>query len=78
MPTTLPSNVDRGEFRFVVVDGTGAEWRSVDEEMVSVLVPAGAKPEGPGTDAALDANRPPRSRSGRIDDNDGYVPGVEA
>ena len=36
MPTTLPSPVDRGEFRFVAVDAAGAEWRWNDDEMVWV------------------------------------------
>ena len=43
MPTTLPSPVDRGEFRFVATDTEGRQWRWVDEEMVWVLV-------GDGTD----------------------------
>ena len=34
MPTTLPSPVDRGEFRFLAVDASGAIWRWVDEDMV--------------------------------------------
>ena len=34
MPTTLPSPVDRGEFRFVAVDGAGRAWRWIDDEMV--------------------------------------------
>ena len=38
MPTTLPSPVDRGEFRFVAVDASGAAWRWVEEEMVWVRV----------------------------------------
>ena len=37
MPTTLPSPVDRGEFRFV-------------EEMVWVRVAAGTEPDETGTD----------------------------
>ena len=36
MPTTLPSPVDRGEFRFVAVDAAGATWRWSDEELVWV------------------------------------------
>ena len=36
MPTTLPSPVDRGEFRFVAVDAQGAAWRWVDEVLVWV------------------------------------------
>ncbi len=38
MPTTLPSPVDRGEFRFVAVGAAGDEWRWIDEEMVWVRV----------------------------------------
>ena len=34
MPTTLPSPVDRGEFRFVAVDAAGEVWRWIDNEMV--------------------------------------------
>ena len=34
MPTTLPSPVDRGEFRFVAVDAAGRAWRWIDDEMV--------------------------------------------
>ena len=34
MPTTVPSPVDRGEFRFVAVDADGATWHWIDEEMV--------------------------------------------
>ena len=44
MPTTLPSPVDRGEFRFVAVDASGAVWRWVDEETVWVREPAGSSP----------------------------------
>ena len=44
MPTTLPSPVDRGEFRFAAVDATGTEWRWIDEEMVWVREPDGAVP----------------------------------
>ena len=46
MPTTLPSPVDRGEFRFVAVDAGGAVWRWIDEEMVSVRQWAGPEAEG--------------------------------
>ena len=42
MPTTLPSPVDRGEFRFVAVDASGAVWRWVDEAMVWVREPEGS------------------------------------
>ena len=38
MPTTLPSPVDRGEFRFVAVDAAGRAWRWIDDEMVWVRV----------------------------------------
>ena len=38
MPTTLPSPVDRGEFRFIAVDAAGAVWRWIDDEMVWVRV----------------------------------------
>ena len=41
MPTTLPSPVDRGEFRFVAVDSEDREWHWVDEEMVWVLADNG-------------------------------------
>ena len=34
MPTTVPSPVDRGEFRFVAVDAAGATWHWIDEELV--------------------------------------------
>ena len=39
MPTTLPSPADRGEFRFVAVDASGAAWRWIDEELVWVRAP---------------------------------------
>ena len=38
MPATLPSPVDREEFRFVAVDATDAAWEWVDQEMVWVRV----------------------------------------
>lgn len=38
MPTTLPSPVDRGQFRFVAFDAAGAEWRWIDDEMIWVRV----------------------------------------
>ena len=41
MPTTLPSPVDRGEFRFVAVDSEDREWHWVDEEMVWMLADNG-------------------------------------
>ena len=34
MPTTLPSPVDRGEYRFTAVDAAGTAWRWVDGEAV--------------------------------------------
>lgn len=39
MPTTLPSPVDRTEFRFLAVDAAGAVWRWVDKDMVWVREP---------------------------------------
>ena len=36
MPTTLPSPVDRGAFRFVAVDADGTEWLWMDRELVWV------------------------------------------
>ena len=33
MSTTLPSPVDRQEFRFVAVDAAGAAWSWIDDEM---------------------------------------------
>ena len=36
MPTTLPSPVDRGEFRFVAVDAAGETWRWSEEGLVWV------------------------------------------
>lgn len=38
MPTTLPSPVNRGEFRFVAVDADGALWRWIGDELVWVRV----------------------------------------
>ena len=55
MPTTLPSPVDRGEFRFAAVDGSGAVWRWVDEEMVWVREP-------PGLSSDVDAPDPESPR----------------
>ena len=37
MSTTIPSPVDRGEFRFVALDSEGHEWHWADEEMVWML-----------------------------------------
>ena len=45
-PTTLPSPVDRREFRFVAVDAAGAMWRWIDEEMVRVRQAGGPDGEG--------------------------------
>ena len=45
MPTTLPSPVDRGGFRFVAVDASGTVWRWVDEEMVWVREAEGTPPD---------------------------------
>ena len=50
MPTTLPSPVDRGEFRFVAVDASGAVWRWVDEDMVWVREREGSSPHDNGAD----------------------------
>ena len=44
MPTTLPSPVDRAEFRFVAVDAAGAVWRWIDEDMVWVREPERSPP----------------------------------
>ena len=38
MPTTLPSPLDRGEFRFVTFNAAGAEGRWIDGEMIWVRV----------------------------------------
>ena len=38
MPTTVPSPIDRGEFRFVAVDATGSMWQWIDEGTVWVRV----------------------------------------
>ena len=51
MPTTLPSPVDRGEFRFVAVDAAGAVWHWIDKDMVwarqrAEPEPAARHPEG--------------------------------
>ena len=45
MPTTLPSPVDRAEFRFVAVGPEGTLWRWVDNEMIWVR---GAAEQGVG------------------------------
>ena len=41
MPTTLPSPVDRTEFRFAAVDAAGRTWRWIDDEIVWVRVDDG-------------------------------------
>ena len=38
-PTTLPSPVDRGGFRFVAVNASRVVWRWVDEDMAWVRDP---------------------------------------
>ena len=51
MPTTLPSPMDRDEFRFVAVDAAGRTWRWMDDELVWVRVedgPDAGPPEGGG------------------------------
>ena len=56
MPTTLPSPVDRGEFRFVAVDGAGTEWEWMDDELVWVRLgqaKAGEDDGGAECDLAL-------------------------
>ena len=53
MPTTLPSPVDRGEFRFVAVDAAGRAWRWIDDETVWVPVAEGTDPAADG-DAGRD------------------------
>ena len=44
MPTTLPSLVDCGEFRFCAVDTLGMVWRWFDEDMVWVRNPERSPP----------------------------------
>ena len=54
MPTTLPSPLDRTEFRFVAVDAAGREWRWIDDEMVWARSDAGTDAEsGPDPAPAL-------------------------
>ena len=53
MPTTLPSPVDRRDFRFVALDVTGAAWECVDREMVWVRVAEEAKLNGGARDRAI-------------------------
>lgn len=55
MPTTLPSPVDRGEFRFLAVDATGVVWRWVDEE--TVWVAAGHDEDSGDGQAAEESDR---------------------
>ena len=50
MPTTLPSPVDRGGFRFVAVDASGTVWCWIDEEVVWVREPQGSSPDDDGAD----------------------------
>ena len=45
MPTTLPSPVDRAEYRFIAAEASGTVWWWVDEDMVWVRAPEGALPE---------------------------------
>ena len=52
MPTTLPSPVDRSEFRFVAVDAAGREWRWIDGRMVWERIDAGTVAE-PRPDRSL-------------------------
>ena len=47
MPTTLPSPVDRDEFRFVAIDPKGAAWQWIDEEMLWGPVAGGADSRDP-------------------------------
>ena len=53
MPTTLPSPVDRTEFRFAAVDAVGTTWEWVDQEMVWVQVAEVADPDGGARDGCL-------------------------
>ena len=50
MLTTLPSPVDREEFRFVAVGATGAIWERIDHEMVWVRVAEEVGPNGDASD----------------------------
>ena len=50
MPTTLPSPVDREEFRFVAVDAAGAVWEWIDHEMAWVPVGEEVGPNGEARD----------------------------
>ena len=52
MPTTIPSPVDRGEFRFVAVDKDGRSWRWDDEEMAWVVATTDRKLEPEEGDTA--------------------------
>ena len=46
MPTTLPSPVDRPNFRFLAIDSTGTAWEWVDSEMIWAPVAEPASPDG--------------------------------
>ncbi len=47
MPATLPSPVDRTEFRFVAVEATGAAWEWIDHDgMAEGAIPAGGARDG--------------------------------
>ena len=50
MPNTLPSPVDRGEFRFVAMDAAGVAWRWIDDQMVWVSVEGRMETKDPGDD----------------------------
>ena len=50
MPTTLPSPVDRDEFRFVTIDPKGAAWQWIDEEMICVPVAGQTDTRAPETE----------------------------
>lgn len=53
MPTTLPSPVDCGEFRFVAVDASGVVWWWVEKEMVWEREVEGRKPDAEDADCPL-------------------------
>ena len=53
MPTTLPSPVDRGLFRFVAVDAAGTAWQWIDDEMVWVRVRGEADADGRDGDGSV-------------------------
>ena len=56
MLTTLPSPVDRDEFRFVAVDAGGADGEWIDREMVWIRVAEGAVPDGRTRDGCVMAH----------------------